>query len=273
MLRKAPESGADVVVFDLEDAVAPDEKADAREAVRSALREEPLDPDVEVCVRINPLEAGGRADLEAILGPGGDASIRLDALMLPKVAGPDAVLELHEASGEYGRKLAVFALIETAAGVLSAPAIAASERVTAVCFGAEDLAADLGATRTATGTEVLTARQRVVLGAAAADVDAIDGVYTDFEDLEGLREETREAASWGFDGKMAIHPAQIEAIHAALSPTPEDIEWARNVLESADDADVADGGVIDVDGEMIDAPLIAQAERIRELAMAANAWR
>jgi citrate lyase subunit beta/citryl-CoA lyase len=154
--------------------------------------------------------------------------------------------------------------------VLEAPAIADAEATDALVFGAEDLAADVGATRTPEGTEVLYARQRVVIAAGAAGVDAIDTVYTDIEDREGLAGETRFAAGLGYDGKMAIHPAQVDPINAAFTPDPEAVEWARRVLEAREVADGEDRGVFRVDGEMIDAPLIARAERIVERAESAN---
>ena len=137
-------------------------------------------------------------------------------------------------------------------------------------FGAEDLAADLGATRTDEGTEVLHARQQVVLAASAAGVDAIDTVHTDYGDEAGLRRETGTAREFGYDGKMAIHPAQVSVINDAFTPEPDRVEWAENVLAARDEA-VAEGkGVFSVDGEMIDAPLVAQAERILDLAAAAS---
>jgi len=116
----------------------------------------------------------------------------------------------------------------------------------------------------------LHAREHVVLAASAAGVDAIDTVYTDIEDTDGLAEETRFAAGLGFDGKMAIHPAQVAPINDAYTPTEEEVEWAERVLEAKREADAEGRGVFRVDGEMIDAPLIAQAERVVERANAAD---
>ncbi|MFC6725867.1 HpcH/HpaI aldolase/citrate lyase family protein, partial [Halobium palmae] len=128
----------------------------------------------------------------------------------------------------------------------------------------EDLAADVGATRTEEGTEMLYAREHVVLAASAAGVDAVDTVFTDFDDDEGLRAETEFALTLGYDGKLAIHPSQIDVINEAFTPDPERVEWAEKVLAARDEADAAARGVFQVDGEMIDAPLVAQAERILE---------
>ena len=312
LMRKAPAAGADTVVFDLEDAVGPDRKAVARDAVRELLADPAFDPDgVEVCVRVDAGERGV-ADVEAVLGrddeidgsssrdasrsgnretppesraagatgpgdrearsassnrasPGDD--VRLDAVMVPKVSGPDDVVRVADALAEAGREPPVLALIESAAGVLSARAVASVGPTDALAFGAEDLAADVGATRTDEGTEVLYAREHVVLAASAAGIDAIDTVYTDFEDEAGLREETEFALTLGYDGKMAIHPAQVSPINGAFTPAPERVEWAERVLDARE---AADGGVFRVEGEMIDAPLIAQAERIVERARAAD---
>ncbi len=271
LLRKAADSGADVICFDLEDAVAPGRKDEAREAVREVLTDPTFVTDAEVCVR---LTADPAADLDAMVEgvseAGTDGGIRLDAVMLPKVETAKRVETVAGMCAERDLEIGILALIETAAGVLTAPAIAEADPTDALLFGAEDLAADLGATRTAEGTEVLYARERVVVAASAAGVDAIDTVYTDFDDPEGLREETTFAATLGYDGKMAIHPGQVPVINAAYTPDPERVAWAEAVIEARDEAAVEDRGVFEVDGEMIDAPLIAQAERILERAHAAD---
>ena len=273
LMRKAPGAGADVICFDLEDAVAPDRKDEARESVRGVLADPDFDPDAEVCVRLTATDPA--ADIDALVGAGSDgngaatdrpASFRLDAVMLPKVESPARVEEAATLCSDRGLDPAVFALVETASGILSAESIAAAAPTDALVFGAEDLAADVGATRTDDGTEVLYAREHVVLAAGAADVDAIDTVYTDFSDAAGLREEAAFALTLGYDGKLAIHPAQVDPINAAFTPDPDEIEWAERVLEARDDAERAGRGVFQVDGEMIDAPLIAQAERILDRA-------
>ncbi|WP_128904419.1 HpcH/HpaI aldolase/citrate lyase family protein [Halorubrum amylolyticum] len=277
LMRKAPGAGADVICFDLEDAVAPDRKAEARESVRAVLADPDFDPDAEVCVRLTA--ATPAADLDALVGAGkeggsgsddAEGSLRLDAVMLPKVESAARVEEAASLCADRGLDPAVFALVETASGVLSAEPIAAAPATDALVFGAEDLAADVGATRTDEGTEVLYAREHVVLAAGAADVDAIDTVYTDFSDADGLREEAEFALTLGYDGKLAIHPAQVDPINAAFTPDPEEVEWAERVLDARDAADREGRAVFRVDGEMIDAPLIAQAERIVERAAAGD---
>ncbi|WP_121822681.1 HpcH/HpaI aldolase/citrate lyase family protein [Halostella salina] len=269
LLRKAPDAGADVVVFDLEDAVAPARKAEAREAVRSVLVDPAFDPASEVCVRVNPVGVAAAADVDAVLGDDA-AAATVDSVMLPKAGDADDVRTLWRLLDERDCPRPVLALVESAAGVLHAEAIAAAEATDALVFGAEDLAADIGASRTDEGTEVLYAREHAVLAASAAGVDAVDTVFTDIEDIEGLRDATQFAAELGYDGKMAIHPGQVDPINEAFTPDEDRIEWAREVLAAKERADEAERGVFRVDGEMVDAPLVAQAERVIERAEAAD---
>ena len=282
MMRKAPSAGADVIVFDLEDAVAPDAKDEARAAVHEVLADPDFSPDCEVCVRVNPTGIAADDDLRGVLGgASGDeatddepsavsAADTLDSVMLPKTEESDDAEILADLLDERDAEVPILALVETAAGILSAESIAGVSQVDALVFGAEDLAADVGATRTDEGTEVLHAREHVLLAASAADVDAIDTVYTDIEDTEGLREETEFAIQLGYDGKMAIHPAQVAPINESFTPDPERVEWAEEVLAAKAEADAEGRGVFRVDGEMIDAPLIAQAERVLAYAEAAD---
>lgn len=262
LLRKAPKSGADVIVFDLEDAVAPSEKSTAREAVSDALAE--IDADCEVCVRVNTGEAADD-DIAALA-----AGTTPDSVMLPKTTGANDVAALADRLAAHGLSLPVLAIIESARGVLGAEETADAAATDALLFGAEDLSADLGATRTDEGTEVLYARQRVVTAASAAGVDAIDTLWTDFEDTEGLRADTARGIGMGYDGKMAIHPSQVAVINDAFTPADERVQWAEKVLAAREDAKASGKGVFAVEGEMIDAPLIAQAERVMERARAAK---
>ncbi len=262
MLRKAPDAGADVIVFDLEDAVAPERKAKAREAVCDVLTDSTFDPDCEVCVRVNPTGIAADDDLRGIAA-GADS---LDSVMLPKTRSARDVETLSQLLSEHDCTVPILALVETANGVLNAQAVAAVAATDALVFGAEDLSADIGATRTDEGTEVLYAREHVVLAASAGGVDAIDTVFTDFGDTDGLRGETEFAIELGYDGKMAIHPAQVAPINEAFTPDPERVEWAEKVLDAKARADEEGRGVFRVDGEMIDAPLVTQAKRIIEYA-------
>jgi len=262
-LRTAADSGADVVVFDLEDGVAGARKARAREQVATALSE--LDPDPELWVRVNPVGRGAEADLAAVLGN----APSLDGVVLPKADEAGDVRALVGLLTDRGADLPVMALVESAAGVLHAEAIAGVPETDALVFGAEDLAADVGATRTAEGTELGYARQQVVLAAAAAGVDAIDTLVTEVSETDRLAADAAAGVAMGYDGKLAIHPAQVPVIHEAYTPGTERIEWARRVLDAR--AEAGDGaGVFEVDGQMIDAPLLAQARQVIERAEAAG---
>lgn len=266
LMRNAPSSDADVVAFDLEDAVPPEKKGAARDAIRRVVSE--LSTDCEVCVRVNPLDEGGREDIAALFGEGGADAI--DSVMLPKVPNADAVRRLSECLRAHGATRPVLALLETAAGVLHAEAIATAAPTDCVLLGAEDLSADIRATRTEAGTEITHARQHVVLAAGYAGVDAIDTLYTDYKDTDGLRTDVTRARDFGFDGKMAIHPAQVPVINDAFTPDQDRVEWARGVLDAREQAREEGRGVFSYDGEMIDAPLIAQAEDVIERAEAAE---
>ncbi len=268
MLRGAPSSGADVLVFDLEDGVAPARKADARARVRSVLADPEFDPDAEVCLRVNATHEVIEADLDAVVESPADC--RIDSVMRPKVSRPAAISTLETMLTDRGIDVPILALIESARGVLAASEIAAEPATDALVFGAEDLAADVGMERTPEATETLYARQRVVLAARAHGCDAIDTLVTDFEDEAQLRGDTERSVQFGYDGKLAIHPRQVGPINEAYRPDRAAIEWAESVLEAKRDADADGRGVFVVDGEMIDAPRIAQAERIRERAQAAD---
>lgn len=262
MMEKALEGDSDVVVFDLEDAVAPENEEDAVEAV-SEMLDDVDDPssegDVpEVWVRVDPM-------LEASYEVGEPS-----CYVLPKA---DSAGDVRDAVGEvvsHGLRSDVVPIVESAAGVLDAGEIASEDGVDAVVFGAEDLAADLGATRTSEGEEVAYARQKVVTAAAAADVDAVDTLWTEFEDEEGLRRDVERSVTLGYDGKLAIHPKQVEVINEAFTPEADEVEWAERVLEARDEAADDGRGVFEVDGEMVDAPLVKQAERVMERARAAD---
>lgn len=253
-LDHAANSDADMIVFDLEDGVAPDRKHVARKTVVDAL---PVETTSEVCVRLNPVGSGAGADLTALAGT------TPDSLMVPKVSAPEEIVTVGQLCVEYELDCPTVALIETAAGVLSAAEIAAVDRTDGLIFGAEDLAADIGATRTEEGQEVAYARQQVVLAARAHGVDAIDTHYPAIDDEAGLRAETEGARRLGYDGKMAMHPRQVAIINEAFRPDDEELTWARRILEAVDQQG---RGVIEVDGEMVDSPQIRQAERLVELA-------
>lgn len=255
-VRKALQAAdADVVVADLEDGVHPDRKADARAAAAELLQEIPV-ADCARAVRINGWPgSAAESDLEVILGAAPDL------IVVPKAERPDAIAALDARLAEADSDARLLLILESARGVLHAlDLIEASDRVVAVAIGAEDLAADAGMRRSNGNDEVRTARQLVALAAAAAGIPAIDMITADFKDAARTEREAVEARGFGFAGKMIVHPAQIPPTLAGFAPTAEEISWARSVVDASEDLE--GGGVVVVDGQMIDAPLIQQARRI-----------
>ncbi|WP_188400019.1 CoA ester lyase [Sporomusa sp. GT1] len=264
MLQNGGVFGADALILDLEDAVAPQEKDAARLLVAQALQTVDYAASEKV-VRINPLDTFAREDIEAIV------PCRPDALLVPKVEKPEDIIEVvrmaaaAEQPGQPPVKL--IALLETPAGIAEAYRIAkADARVVALAFGAEDYTAALGAKRTKEGTEIFSARSIVVNSAAAAGIQSIDTPFTDVNDREGLIEDTELAKQLGFKGKLAINPRQIDDIHKVFNPTEKDIDWAQRVIKSIRKAEAEGSGVASLDGKMVDAPIVARAERILYLA-------
>lgn len=248
------ESVADIVCADLEDAVAPANKAAARQAVFDALALGSKGTALRA-VRINaPGTPDAKLDL-AIL-----AKARPDVVVIPKVESVSDVTRVRDALSGTGIRLV--AILETAKGVLAAKEILASPGLVAVCFGAEDLAADVGMRRSLTSDEVAMARQWVVLHARVANLPALDMITPDFKDRERNLREAAESRAWGFAGKMCIHPNQVDAIHEAFKPTAKELAWAAKIVAAVEQEGVAEGGVVVVDGQMVDVPVIRQARRI-----------
>lgn len=261
--------GADGIIFDLEDAVAPNQKDTARILVRNSL--EYLDYSaVSTVIRINALDSGDlwHEDL-AMLIP-----LKPDMIMPPKVNSAEDVLAISQTIGEHEREhgleqgsIGLIPLIESALGLENAYAIAAADpRVKALFLGAEDLATDLGCVRTAAGEEIFYARSRVVTAARAAGVQVIDTPFTDINDAEGIYADAALAKSLGFSGKAAISPRHVKAINEVFSPTAEEIAYAREVLAAIEEAKLQGKGAISLYGKMIDKPIVTRAERILETA-------
>ncbi|MBN1165016.1 MAG: HpcH/HpaI aldolase/citrate lyase family protein, partial [Candidatus Krumholzibacteriota bacterium] len=244
LMRNAGLFGADCVILDLEDSVSPGEKDTARILVRNTLLMVDFGK-AERIVRINPISTGyGARDLEMVLPAGPDT------ILIPKCEAEGDVREVEKIVSRIEKKtpglapVLLMPLIETARGILNAYQIGkGSKRVVALCFGAEDFTADIGVQRTKEGKESFTARSMLVLGAKAAGVQAIDTVFSDVQDTEGLIQSTQEAMALGFEGKGVIHPSQIEPIHQVFSPTPESIEYARKVVAVIDEARRKGSGV------------------------------
>jgi citrate lyase subunit beta / citryl-CoA lyase len=260
VIGKALEAGADAVVLDLEDAVAPADKAAARRTVAAALAEEqPCD----VHVRINREDdRWSTEDLRAVVRPG------LAALRLPKADAPDAVralddalAELERAAGLPEKAIALYPTVESAAGALAAHSVlTASPRVARPAFGASDFLADIGA-RGDEDLGTLHARSALVLAARGAGAGPpIDSVHTALDDEDGLRRAAERARSLGFFGKSIIHPRQIETVHAVFTPTREEIDRAERTVAAADAAAAST-----VDGEFVDAAVAARARAVLAL--------
>ena len=276
-LEKGLGSGADVLIVDLEDSVAPARKASARAIAAEFLTARAGEPDPKLYVRVNDFSTGlTDEDLAAVVkaGPHG--------IMLPKSAGGadverlSAKLRVHEAeAGLQDGAIRILPIItETAAGLLAAASYSAAlSRLAGVTWGAEDLSADVGArsARDETGryTDVFRlARAMTVLAAAKAETAAIDTVFVDFRDMEALRRECLDAERDGFTGKMAIHPAQVPVLNEAFTPSREAIAEARAISEAF--AGAGDVGVVGIDGKMYDRPHLRRAERLLARVVAAN---
>lgn len=255
--------GSDAVIFDLEDAVAPDQKDAARLLVRNVLGALEFDR-VETIVRINSIDTPyWQKDLEAIVPQ------KPDIIMLPKtgmardVEVVDDYLTVLEAKlGMEEGTVRLMPLIETALGIENAYFIAsARKRVVALFLGAEDLTADLRCKRTKEGREIDYARSRMVNAARAAGVDVYDTPFTDVNDDEGIVADAQYAKSLGFTGKASISPRHITAINTVFSPTKADIAYAYEVMDAIAEAKAQGKGAIALRGKMIDAPIVARAQQ------------
>ena len=256
---KALATGADIVCIDLEDAIAPQHKAEARESTLAQLAEPQAQDGVERVVRINSLrEPDGLADVLGFL----ERRAVPDAFMMPKVKSPDEVRLLDDLLESGGLATRLHVIVETNDGLQAAYEIAgASGRIDALLFGAVDMAAEL---RTEVSWETLLyPRARLVHAAAGAGVDLIDVPHLDLEDLEGLQRESEAAAALGFTGKAAIHPTQIATINAAFTPDAETVERARRIVQAFEEAG---GGVVVLDGKLIEKPVLRSMFRVLAIA-------
>jgi citrate lyase subunit beta/citryl-CoA lyase len=276
-LAKGLESGADMLLLDLEDSVGVDRKPDARRITAAFIAAHRESAAAALYVRVNDFSTGlTDEDLAAVM------PWRPAGILLPKAAGgPDisrlsAKLRVHEAENgiEDGSTRIIALITETAAGVLAAPTYnGVYPRLAAVTWGAEDLSADIGArtARNANGryTDVFRlARAMTLLAASPAQVPAIDTVFVDFHDMDALKAECVEAERDGFTAKMAIHPAQVPIINEVFTPSAESVSHASAVIEAF--AAAGNPGVIGIDGRMYDRPHLRRAERILARAKAAG---
>lgn len=275
ILQNGDALGADAVIFDLEDAVAPDQKDAARILVRNTMTY--LDfSRVEVIVRINSVDTDfWKKDLEAIL------PLKPSLIMPPKSSCAEDVLtvdaymsQLEDRLGFARNTVRLIPLIETALGVENAYQIAScTPRVAAIFLGGEDLTADLQCKRTKESQEIEYARSRMVCAARAAGVDVYDTPFTDVNDDEGIRIDAEKAKSLGFTGKSAISPRHVPVINAVFSPSQRDIDYAYEVMEAIRRGKEEGRGAVALRGKMIDAPVVSRAKRVIETAEALGLGR
>jgi len=266
--EKLVEFRPDAVIVDLEDAVPPPEKPLARRTVRERLGG-PLLELVQVFVRVNSIRTPHfRDDIEGIVAPG------LDGVFLPKAESSDELREanmlLAQAELRAGLPIGQIRLVpilETVMGVLRAELlVAASPRVMALSFGSEDFSLDLGVERSPDGIESRYPRAKTALVAHAAGRLVFDTPWTAIDDPDGLRRETIEGRQLGYTGKTAIHPSQIPIINAVFTPTDDEVAWAVRVVEAYEAAIAGGTGAINLEGKLIDVPMVARARRVLERA-------
>ena len=262
--------GADAIIFDLEDAVSPAEKDAARILVRNTMRYMDF-RGCELIVRINSIDTPyWKQDLDAIL------PYKPNLILLPKTGTPEDALEadaymtqVEESLGMEKNTVGLMPLIETAMGVENAFRIAScTDRVKALFLGAEDLTADLQCKRTKEGREIEYARTRLVVAARAAGVDVYDTPFTDVNDDEGIVTDAELAKALGFTGKASISPRHVEVINSVFSPTQKEVDYAYEVMEAIKLAKAQGKGAIALHGKMIDAPIVARAQRTIAMAQA-----
>jgi len=271
-IEKATTLGVDCICMDMEDGVAVTRKVEARAVIAQAMKELDFGKS-ERCIRINSIGSGvEKYDLAAAL------ATTPDSIVAPKIETPEQVkwvsehIETYELSSNINvGSIRLLIGLETAKGLLNLKEIAeADRRLEAIIFGAEDYAASVGARRTKEATEVLYARSAVVAACAANDLQAIDMVYIDFRDIEGLRLEAQQGAGFGFSGKQIIHPNQVVPVQEAFTPSDEEIAYAQRVVETFMTSQKEGKGAYALDGKMIDMPLLKNAQKVLDRAKAAG---
>jgi citrate lyase subunit beta/citryl-CoA lyase len=259
----------DAIILDLEDSVAPSEKDAAQLLVRNALRSVDF-YGAERMVRINQLP-NGLDDLKFIIPH------NVHVILIPKCESAQQVktvaeeVKILKSEFAIAETIYLMPIIESALGVIKAYEIAsASEKICALAIGLEDYTADIGTQRTNEGRESIFARQMLINAAKAAGIQAIDTVFSDVADMEGLRQSVIEAKSLGFEGKGCIHPRQIKVVHEAFAPTFEEIEKAKKIVLAFEEAEKKGLGVVSIGSKMIDPPVVKRAQKTINLALLNN---
>lgn len=271
MMQDAFIYSPDSIMLDLEDSVTMAEKDAARLLVHNALKT--IDyGNTEMVVRINPLNtAYGKKDVEAVVKAG------VHVIRMPKTETAEEVREVEREIERVEKEIGclgrtkIMAAIESTLGIVNAYEIAvASERMMGIALGAEDYCANLKTQRSPEGTELLFARQQIVVAARAAGIDALDTVYSNLNDMETFRKEVELIKQLGFDGKSIINPRQIEIVNEVFAPTEKAIEKAKTIIAAIKEAEKRGSGVIAVNGKMVDRPVVIRAQRTIDLALASG---
>jgi citrate lyase beta subunit len=263
-IEKGIGAGADAVIMDIEDGTALNRKKAARDTIREALLTLDFGPTGKL-VRLNGIETGlTKEDLEQTIDG------RPDGYVLPKVESAESIkwlagelAGLERTHGWPQGGIGLLAVVETARGILNLREIAAADqRLTGLVFGAEDLAGDLGATRTSEGWEVFYARSAVVIAAVANNLQVFDSVFVALSEPAGLRADAARAVQMGFTGKLAIHPRQVPIINEAFTPSSAEIERAQRLIVAFAEQQRHGAGAFAFEGKMVDMPLLRAAQRV-----------
>lgn len=270
MIEKAKALDPDALIFDLEDSVPLAEKGTARQMVRDAIESGDFQR-FRIFVRVNAVATNLLPeDLDAVV------SSNVFGVMVPKIETAEEIdavhlmlLEREDRLRLAGGHTRILPIIETVRGVVNLPRVAGChERLVGLCFGAEDFATDLGVERSKEGTESYFPRVQVALYARLTDVTAIDTVYSDVNDDEGLERDTRLAKQLGYRGKILIHPRQIDVASRIFTPSEREIEYARRVVAAYEEAEARGQASVALDGKMIDVPVVQRARGLLTLAEA-----
>ena len=268
MVQQGGVYGADSILLDLEDAVALTEKDSARILVRNMIRDIDF-YDTEIAVRINHIDTPfGMSDLEHMI------PVKPDAIRIPKIESKEDLMKVIEIIEKIEDQhsiphdiIKLHPMIETAVGVQNAFEITSChKRITAITIGGQDLTADMGIANTKDNVGIDYARKAIVMAAKANRIDALDTVFADVDDDEGLRKETEYAKKIGFTGKAVINPRQIDIIHEVFSPSKEEIRKAFKIVKAFNENSAKGIGVFALDGKMIDAPVVTRAQLVLDLA-------
>jgi citrate lyase subunit beta/citryl-CoA lyase len=254
---KALDSGADAVIFDLEDSVEAGKKGDARKQLALFFGGPKTESPVMRLIRCNVVGSRWiKDDLDLI------AHLPADGIVVPKVETPAQIDEIARS----GASRTIVPILETARGVLNAMSIAnTTASIPALLFGAEDLTAQMGIPRTLDGEELVFARSQIALAATTIGAVAVDAVFIDINKTDELRRDAERARALGFRGKMCIHPAQVPIVNDVFTPSAEELEKAQRIVDAYEAARVRGEGVIRLDDQMIDAPVAARAKRLLEM--------